>query len=343
MTILLWLPEHPEPAAGVFALEASSEGWRETRATPSRAIAVVPASVVQWHVLRLPDLPRAKVAQAAASLIEPALMVDAERCVFCVMPTQADGLTRVAVIDREWLARAKDFLAGRGVVATRWVAETALLPRASGQWTLFERAGEWVLVRDDGYHALLDQAAEGEVPAVFRAALAARGAPKECVVVSIGRARAPLWLASCGVRARVGELSLRVPDDEDLLRPGRGAGWARWRFGAALAAGLVVVNLVGWLAHTAQMVGEEKTLRASLAWRAGNDAALAAVLARLGESGLAARVVALDFDGAKLEADIEAGAAERPSLSARLKAAGGTLVEGEADRLRVRFAMEGGR
>ena len=362
MSKLIWLPERPaESSEPPRVLARHGKTWLSAPlpAAGEACIAVVPAGVYQWHALTLPKLPRHKRAAAAASLLEPQLIVDVERTVFAVQPSQPDGRCAVAVLDQSWIDDAQAWLKAQQIHPRRWIPETALLPQVADAWTLFLRDDEWVLSLGPDQHWLLDQRDDGATPSVFRAVLEAGAAPRECLICGLpGHAQRaeqhtpipPLWLATCGLRARVSDGTdwLQPPSGQTPdLAPEGSRSWAwprmdfkRWRLPLTLAALALGVQGLGLAAQYLQWRGEAQALtqqiseaqsRLSLEAQALQEPAanqmLAQQLSRVVDLDLAPPAVTrLQYDNGKLFVELDPKRIDVRALSQRVNQLGGELT-----------------
>lgn len=362
MTTLIWLPEHPGQDGPVRCLKRQGTRWVSTPLTPGRdALAVVPASLYQWHRIKLPRLAPRQRAAAAASILEPTLMQDMERTVFQVQPVGPAGDTLVAVFDRDWARAAQQWLANRQQKVRQWVPETALLPRAPGSPTLFLRDGEWVLCQGPDHHVVLDHTPDDTAPALFRAAVeSTTPALRECQIAGLPdpdepaerhTPAAPLWLATQGVRARV------LPGTDWLQPPGpttpnldpspRAFGsriaidFRAWRLPLTLGLLALAAHGVGLGLQTVQWQNEMTQLTAEIAQSQqalsqqpqgrphAGSAILAQHLARLADLGVVPPALKrLDYQDGELTAELDPARVNLDTLAARLPDIGGALVPG---------------
>jgi hypothetical protein len=359
MTKLLWLPESADTDAPL-CLARHGEHWASAPlpAPGERFIAVVPAGVYQWHVIELPALPRKARAAAAASMIEPHLMSDADACVFHVLPLPDGKRHAVAVLSSEWVAAADNWLRELPGQATRWVPETALFEAREEGWVLFHRGGEWLLLRGPFDHRLLDHSTEHEPPQLLRAALAdatpsevrVAGLPASSHLAERHLPSAPLWLATLGLRARSveGTAWLNLPDKSIDFSPGTRRAALSLPLPSLKSLRLPALGLLGLLAlHTAgltlqylQWKNEADTLRrqvdekmATLSERQSRlsepagHVHLAEQLEHLATLGLAPGVLTrLDFEGGTLSATLTPKSVDMAGLQARAQALGGQLT-----------------
>jgi len=378
MTKLVWLPENPDAAqAAPICLASHGAQWSSAPlpALGERTLAVVPASLYQWHVIELPKLPRTKWVSAAASIIEPRLLQDVERTVIHVEPRAADGTHAVAVFDRAWLDAAQDWLARSGLTPQCWVPETSLLPAGEGRWVLYQRHREWVLVCGPHEHCVLDASSDSSAPLMMRAALDAHGQPATCLVVALPdppqlaeryQPDVPLWLATLGLRAQVAN------GTEWLVTPtGREADFSptgsrrtafqapdlgRWRKPALLAAMLLGLYGAGLAAQYLQWRNEAATLdqsireattalerEAAATREPGSHRALAELMGKLVALSLTPpNITRLDFDGTQLTAELDGKRVSTEQLAPRIREAGGLLITPPAGPPVVRFTLTPG-
>lgn len=121
-------------------------------------VLVVPAQRLSWHRLDLPKVPRARMPQALAGLLEERLLSDPAQLHFAVAPDAAPGQpTWVAVCDKGWLRQALNFFEAAGRPVSRVVPQTAPLPVGlSPRWQVLGKPGAAWLLRsaDDGVQCL---------------------------------------------------------------------------------------------------------------------------------------------------------------------------------------------
>ncbi|MEY3201540.1 MAG: hypothetical protein RIR70_1090 [Pseudomonadota bacterium] len=378
MTKLIWLPESPEDDSLVTPCLAAHAGHWSSAPLPALgepAIAVVPASLYQWHVISLPKLPRGKWQAAAASIIEPRLLDEMERMVFHVEPRASDGTHAVAVFDREWVSRAQDWLGRKGLAPQRWVPETSLLPAGEGRWVLYQRRGEWVLARSRFEHCVLDVSSDSSAPLMMRAALDAHGMPVTCMVASLAeppqlaeryQPEVPLWLATLGLRATV------APGTEWLVTPSpREANFSpsgstrrqfhlpelgRWKKPALLAGLLLGLHGAGLAAQYLQWRSEAQGLQQSIretttalerestgSREPASHVALATLMNKLPALSLTPpNITRLEFDGSQLIVELDPKRVKPDELAPRIREAGGTLITPPTGAAVVRFTLAAG-
>lgn len=121
-------------------------------------VLVLPAQRLSWQRLDLPRVPRARLPQALAGLLEERLLSDPAQLHFAVAPDAAPGQpTWVAVCDKAWLKQALQFFETAGRPVSRVVPQTAPLAAGlSARWQALGQPGAAWLLRsaDDGVQCL---------------------------------------------------------------------------------------------------------------------------------------------------------------------------------------------
>lgn len=87
-------------------------------------VAVVPATVLSWHTVKVPPVSGARMRATLDGLLEDRLLDDTAACAMALAPwTHADGSRTVAVFERAWLANAIAVLEQAGHTVGRVVPE----------------------------------------------------------------------------------------------------------------------------------------------------------------------------------------------------------------------------
>jgi general secretion pathway protein L len=278
-TLLLRLPPPGEEETEWLMLEEGSESLTRQRGSLTLAAAVARAAKVfvlapaGQILLAEPDLPPgsgAKLARAVPFALEEQLTEDVDQLSFAVGRRRPTGGTPVAVVSltvmRDWLAQ----LAAAGLEPQAVYPDISLMPENPGQTVLWFE-GSRLAVRRPGAlpfavelspvkEALvvagviadpLDPAAESHIPEsallyITRDDWARTQTEFEALAENFSSLKVQLladgplpWLA----------LSLSNPDVVNLLQgefartTDYTATWRKWRFAAALAAGLLLVHV----------------------------------------------------------------------------------------------------
>lgn len=121
-------------------------------------VLVLPAQCLSWQRLDLPRVPRARLPQALAGLLEERLLSDPAQLHFAVAPDAAPGQpTWVAVCDKAWLRQTLQFFESAGRPVSRVVPQAAPLPLSlPPRWQVLGHPGAAWLLRwaDDGVQCL---------------------------------------------------------------------------------------------------------------------------------------------------------------------------------------------
>jgi general secretion pathway protein L len=131
--------------------------------------AVLPAERVLFARLKLPRVSAATIRELLPYAVEDRLLADPAHIHAVAGPTDARGETVVAVVDRDWLQRMVQALAGSGHRPSRAWSESALLAGGRGDWHVVVGASRGMLVDDDGVSATFDPSVG--VPLALRVAL----------------------------------------------------------------------------------------------------------------------------------------------------------------------------
>ena len=346
------------------------------------AVLVSAAEVLNLEV-ELPVRAGARAAQLVPFALEEQLATDIETQHFAIAPGAADGRTAVAVVARslldDWLAR----LAAAGIAPELLCTDAALMPHVAGHAvallegdTLSFSDGEddarlTLSAPPGGFASALTIAFGEELPAtqlLFHASPpdwqrrsaeveAARPSLAGLKVQLLGSGALP-WLAAQLPAAR----PINLLQGAYLRRTSLGAGWARWRVAAALAAALLLLHAGSQLYSLWHLGRSERELDAAIASLAGPlvpagtesvrrvlEPRLLESQAQGGRSGLlaalqvlaqamsgvpGARIHALDFRDGALQLRVRAGDAQSlDRINQSLRAAGwqAQLTSGGAD------------
>lgn len=121
-------------------------------------VLVLPAQCLSWQRLDLPRVPRMRLPQALAGLLEERLLCDPAQLHFAVAPDASPGQpTWVAVCDKVWLRQVLMFFEAGGWPVSRVVPQAAPLPLGSpARWQVVGRPDAAWLLRsaDDGVQCL---------------------------------------------------------------------------------------------------------------------------------------------------------------------------------------------
>lgn len=126
--------------------------------TSDELVLVLPAQRLSWHRLALPRVPRARLAQALAGLLEERVLSEPAQLHFAVAPDAAAGQPSwIAVCDKGWLQHALQCLEAAGRPVSRIVPSAAPLPPvAPARWQVQGTPdAAWLLRQgDDGVQCL---------------------------------------------------------------------------------------------------------------------------------------------------------------------------------------------
>jgi general secretion pathway protein L len=138
---------------------------------------ILPASRVLFARLKLPRVNAATIRELLPFAVEDRLLGDPAHIHAVAGRRDASGDTTVAVVDRDWFARALETLRRAGLKPTRAWSESALATSGSGEWNVVWGRERGVLVDDRGVAVAFDRAG-ADLPLALRLALdeaAARG------------------------------------------------------------------------------------------------------------------------------------------------------------------------
>ena len=342
-------------------------------ATTGRRVAVlVPAAEVLNLEVELPVRSGTRAAQLVPFALEEQLATDVETQHFAIAPGAADGRTAVAVVTRslmdDWLAR----LTAAGIAPELLCTDAALMPHVAGHAVALLE-GDTLSFSDGQDDARLTLSAP---PGGFASALGIafgeelpgtelllhanpldwqhRSAEVEATRPSLAGLKVQLlgsgalpWLAAQLPVAR----PINLLQGAYARRTSLGAGWARWRVAAALAAALLALHAGSQLYSLWHLGRSERELDSAIAALAGSlapagtesvrralEPRLLEARAQGGRSGLlaalqglsqamsgvpGARVHALDFRDGVLQLRVRAGDAQSlDRINQSLRAAG---------------------
>ena len=209
---------------------------------------VIPAAQVLLTRASLPPGARRRDGALLAFAVEDATAAEPDRNQVCWLGAVDDG-DAFAVLDRGALARWREALEAAGVRAFEVHAETLLLPRAQGEWSLawsgaegFVRSGELEGAATDG--------GDPAMPPLSLRMLLEQGRPDAIAVYTVAPGPAPdlpAWQEELGVPLRsAGAWDWRTAPAQ------AGTGLAqerrRWRISAA---GLAKLRPAAWIAAAA--------------------------------------------------------------------------------------------
>ena len=351
--------------------------------TGRRVAVLVPAAEVLNLEVELPVRAGARAAQLVPFALEEQLATDVETQHFAIAPGAADGRTAVAVVSRslmdDWLAR----LAAAGIAPELLCTDASLMPHVAGHAVALLE-GDTLSFSDGEDDARLTLSAP---PGGFASALAIafgeeqpetqllfhatppdwqrRSAEVEATRPSLAGLKVQLlgsgalpWLAAQLPAAR----PINLLQGAYVRRTSMGAGWARWRVAAALAAALLLLHAGSQLYSLWHLGRSERELDGAIATLAGSlvpagtesvrrvlEPRLLEASAQGGRSGLlaalqvlsqamsgvpGARIHALDFRDGVLQLRVRAGDAQSlDRINQSLRAAGwqAQLTSGGAD------------
>ena len=225
MTILqVYLPEAGFAAdndvALKYALRATTgELQRSGSAAPAelpradQVEIIVPASLVLFTEVRLPPVRGQKLRQILPFAVEEKILSDPGQVQVATGLRDAQGMTRVAILDRAWLDSVCDRLRQLGFRPERGYAETCLPELEPQAWTLIWDGHEGFVRTAQGAGLALDSMGEDGAPfALRRAVEEARDKqrlPEKIILrATDGAARIPdlaLWTTQLGVSVAPGQ------------------------------------------------------------------------------------------------------------------------------------------
>jgi general secretion pathway protein L len=233
-------------------------------AAAGRRVAVlVPGAEVLSLEAELPARAGARAAQLVPFALEEQLANDIESQHFAIGPVATAGRTAVAVVARtlldDWLAQ----LAAAGIAPDLLCSEAALLPRLAGHAIALLDGDTLLLAPEDGSPALVLSAPAGGFAGALTVALGESARTTQLLLhtnpldwqrrsTEIEAARAMLGSLKAQLlgSGALPWLAAQLPEAAPInLLQGRyaprstlGAGWARWRTAAALAAALLLLH-----------------------------------------------------------------------------------------------------
>lgn len=250
-----------------------------------RTVAILAASDVTLLRVKLPPIPAARLKAALPNLVEDQLMSDPAECVV-VGGDKADDLLTVAVVNRNWLEVIDRTLVALGARKVTAVPAQLCLPLppdgVAAAVTEYGMEVE-VAVRLDRQHGLglpvfaeLPEMAPAEVLQALAAVVP--GAP---VTLHVPQAQLPRYEDTLRVVPELQERIRLVPDtwsdwiegaDRGTINLLSGLGassgpkmnWRPWRWPLALAAAVLLVNIVALNVDWLRMRREADALQASM-------------------------------------------------------------------------------
>lgn len=174
---------------------------------------IVPSSLVLFTEVKLPPVRGQKLRQILPFAVEEKILSDPDQVQVATGQRDADGVTRVAIVDRAWLNAACDRLRRLGIRPERGFAETCLPELEPNAWTLIWDGHEGFIRTYQGAGLALDNMGDDGVPfALLRAVQEARAKqrPPEKIILraSAAAARIPdlaLWTEQLGVAVVPGQ------------------------------------------------------------------------------------------------------------------------------------------
>ena len=183
MTILqVYLPEAgfgvDNEVAVKYALRApTGELQRSGSAAPSelpradQVEIIVPASLVLFTEVRLPPVRGQRLRQLLPFAVEEKILSDPNQVQVATGLRDAQGMTRVAILDRAWLDAVCDRLRQLGLRPERGFAETCLPELEPQAWTLIWDGHEGFVRTDQGAGLALDNMGDDAAPFALRRAV----------------------------------------------------------------------------------------------------------------------------------------------------------------------------
>lgn len=183
MTILqVYLPEAgfgvDNEVAVKYALRApTGELQRSGSAAPSelpradQVEIIVPASLVLFTEVRLPPVRGQRLRQLLPFAVEEKILSDPNQVQVATGLRDAQGMTRVAILDRAWLDSVCDRLRQLGLRPERGFAETCLPELEPQAWTLIWDGHEGFVRTDQGAGLALDNMGDDAAPFALRRAV----------------------------------------------------------------------------------------------------------------------------------------------------------------------------
>ena len=174
---------------------------------------IVPASLVLFTEVKLPPVRGQKLRQLLPFAVEEKILSDPDQVQVATGLRDADGVTRVAIVDRAWLDSICDRLRLLGFRPERGYAETCLPELEPQAWTLIWDGHEGFVRTGQGAGLALDGMGDDGAPfALRRAVQEARDKqrlPEKIILrATDGAARVPdlaLWTTQLGVSVVPGQ------------------------------------------------------------------------------------------------------------------------------------------
>jgi len=249
-----------------------------------RCETVLAAELVLLDRVSVPAAQQRRLQGRLRFLAEDSLVPDPARVHVAAEPARQKDLLDMAIVDREWLARALERLARLGLVPAAAYPECLLPALERGTWVVVCNGAESFARTGEREGFVLDSAAEGEAPVGLRLAVdAARdaGRPPERIVLRAAPGAslpdAARWSEALAVAVERGApwswVQTVEKPDLDLLRgefaaQGSGGDWRGrlWRPALLAAATLAVASCglaTDWALKSAErdrLQGEMRTL-----------------------------------------------------------------------------------
>lgn len=225
LTILqVYLPEAgfavDNDAAVNYALRATTgELQRSGSAAPAelpradQVEIIVPASLVLFTEVKLPPVRGQKLRQLLPFAVEEKILSDPDQVQVATGLRDAEGVTRVAIVDRGWLNAVCDRLRQLGFRPERGYAETCLPELEPQAWTVIWDGHEGFVRTAQGAGLALDSMGEDAAPFALRRAVeearAKQRLPEKIILrATDGAASVPdlaLWTTQLGVSVVPGQ------------------------------------------------------------------------------------------------------------------------------------------
>ncbi len=174
---------------------------------------IVPASLVLFTEVKLPPVRGQKLRQMLPYAVEEKILSDPEQVQVATGLRDAEGITRVAIVDRAWLDSVFDRLRQLGFRPERGYAETCLPELEPQGWTLIWDGHEGFVRTAQGAGLALDSMGDDGAPFALRRAVAEarvrQRLPEKIILrATDGAARIPdlaLWTTQLGVSVVPGQ------------------------------------------------------------------------------------------------------------------------------------------
>lgn len=171
-TLLIFIPDsatfdRATPAAwSLTDRTGSREGRSDLSATPSadRIVAVAPVARILYLETALPPVSRAKRNALLNYAIEDKLTIDPDTVHASVLSESRNSEHVVAVVDKQWLSGALDWLRGANRAPNALVCEADAVAANPGEWVVAPGVPHGFARRDGGFVLHLDAAQIDEIP-----------------------------------------------------------------------------------------------------------------------------------------------------------------------------------